>query len=288
MDTVLAIDIGGTKLAVAVVDADGSVLRRASAPTPDGPAEAVTGSLLDLVAQVRTGDELGCGVGCGGPMSHGGELVSPLNIPAWRDEPLAARLRDELGLPVRVDNDAKALALGEGWRGAARGERDFIAMVVSTGVGGGIVLDGRLLDGAAGNAGHVGHVIVEPDGRTCPCGAQGCLEAEASGTAIAARTGRPAAEADAEERERVGRLVGRAVASVVSLLDLRLAVVAGSVALGYGDAFFAPAQAELERSARIGFALGATIRPAGLGADGPLVGAAAVGWRALGADLGIG
>lgn len=287
LDTVLAIDIGGTKLAVASVDADGNVLRRASAPTPDGTADAVTSGLLELVASVRSGSEVGCGVGCGGPMTHDGELVSPLNIPEWRDEPLAARLRDELGLPVRVDNDAKALALGEGWRGAARGQRDFIAMVVSTGVGGGIVLDGRLLDGAAGNAGHIGHLIVEPDGRTCPCGAQGCLEAEVSGTAIAARTGRPAAEADAAERERAGRLVGRAVASVVNLLDLRLAVVAGSVALGYGDAFFGPAQAELERRARIGFAVGASIRPAGLGADGPLVGAAAVGWRALGADLGI-
>src|SRR5690606_38207858 len=106
------------------------------------------------------------------------------------------------------------------------------------GVGGGIVLEGRLLDGAAGNAGHIGHLIVEPAGRTCPCGAQGCLEAEASGTAIAARTGRPAAEAPLEERRRAGRLVGRAVASVANLLDLRLAVVAGSVALGFGPPFF--------------------------------------------------
>src|SRR6476469_5928267 len=99
-------------------------------------------------------------------------------------------------------------------------------MVVSTGVGGGIVLDGHLLDGADGNAGHIGHVIVEPDGALCACGARGCLEAEASGTGIAARTGRPAAEADADERARAGRLVGRCVASVANLLDLRLAVVA--------------------------------------------------------------
>jgi glucokinase len=184
-----------------------------------------------------------------------------------------------------VENDAKALALGEGWRGAAAGVRNFLAMVVSTGVGGGIVLDGRLLDGATGNAGHIGHVIVEPDGRMCPCGAQGCLEAEASGTAIGARMGRPAAEAPTEERARAGRLVGRAVASVANLLDLQLTVVAGSVALGFGEVFFAAAQAELDRLARISFSVGARIVPAGLGDEGPLVGAAAVAWRALGTPV---
>ncbi len=144
------------------------------------------------------------------------------------------------------------------------------------------MLDGRLLDGADGNAGHLGHVIVEPDGRPCACGSRGCLEAEASGTAIAARTGRPASEADDEERARAGRLVGRALASVAALLDLRLAVAAGSVALGSGAVFFDAAQAELDRSARIEFARGTRIVPAGLGADGPLVGAAAVALRALG------
>src|SRR5690606_28479652 len=125
-------------------------------------------------------------------------------------------------------NDAKALALGEGWKGAAAGCRDYLGMVVSTGVGGGIVLDGRLLDGAAGNAGHIGHVIVEPEGRPCGCGGFGCLEAEASGTAIAAITGKPAREATPDVVERTGTLVGRAVASVANLLDLQLAVVAGS------------------------------------------------------------
>ena len=222
-----------------------------------------------------------CGVGCGGPMTAGGEEVSPLNIPGWRGFPLRARLRELTGLPAFVDNDAKALALGEGWVGAAAGESDFLAMVVSTGVGGGIVLDGRLLDGAAGNAGHIGHVIVEPDGRPCACGARGCLEAEASGTAIAAVTGRPAAEAGPDVIERTGRLVGRAVASVANLLDLRLAVVAGSVALGFGARFFAAAQAELDRSAQLDFSRGTRIVPSTLGADAPIVGAAAVGFRGL-------
>jgi glucokinase len=259
------------------------VLARAARPTPktlDG--EEVLAALLGAAVEVRTGAEAACGVGSGGPMTRGGERLTPLNIPGWVDYPLRRRLVEELGLPVHVDNDAKALALGEGWRGAARGERDFVAMVVSTGVGGGIVLDGRLLDGADGNAGHIGHVVVVPDGRPCVCGSRGCLEAEVSGTAIAARTGAPAAEASPDERRRAGRLVGQAVGSTAALLDLRLALVAGSVALGFGDVFFAAAQAELDRTARIAFARGATIRPGGLGSDGPLVGAAAVAWRALG------
>jgi glucokinase len=116
----------------------------------------------------------------------------------------------------------------------------------------------------------------------CACGARGCLEAEASGTSIAAITGRPAAEAGPEVIERTGRLVGRAVASVANLLDLGLAVVAGSVALGYGEPFFAAAQAELDAQARLSFSEGARIVPGGLGAAGPLVGAAAVGWRGVG------
>jgi glucokinase len=279
----LAVDIGGTKLAAGLVDLDGQVLLREARAT-DG-ADPWPG-LAELVRSVldRGGDEQGivaAGVGCGGPMTLGGESVSPLNIPGWRDFPLRARLRDLTDLPVSVDNDAKALALGEGWRGAAQGVHNYVGMVVSTGVGGGIVLDGRLLEGEGANAGHIGHLVVEPEGRPCVCGSRGCLEAEASGPAIAAVTGRPAAEAPLEVRARTGRLVGRAVAEACVLLDLRLAVVAGSVALGFGEAFFAAAQGELDQRARISYARGARIVPAGLGADAPLVGAAAVARRAL-------
>jgi glucokinase len=280
----LAIDVGGTKLAAALVTADGDVVATARAPTPKGDdPEAVFGALLALVDAVGgDGEIVVCGVGCGGPMTAGGEQVSPLNIPSWRDFPLRSRLQEATGLPVHIDNDAKALALGEGWRGAAEDQDNFIAMVVSTGVGGGIVLDGRLLDGAQGNAGHIGHVNVEPDGRRCSCGARGCLEAEASGPAIAAVTGRPAEEAAADVVRRTGTLVGRAVATVANLLDLRVAVVGGGVALGFGEPFFAAAQEELDRRARLAFSEGARIVPLGLGADGPVVGAAAVGWRGLG------
>lgn len=288
VERVLAIDIGGTKLAAAIVDADGTVLDRDQTPTVGADADALFATLVDLVDGVRGGSTVvACGVGCGGPMAPRGETVSPLNIEQWREFPLRAALADRLGVAVHVDNDAKALAIGEGWRGAARGCADYLAMVVSTGVGGGLVVDGRVLDGAAGNAGHIGHVNVVPDGRTCACGALGCLEAEASGSAIAAITGRPAAEADDDVRRRTGALVGRAVGSVAALLDLRLAVVAGSVALGYGDRFFTAAQQALDDGARIGFARGVRIVAGGLGDAGPLVGAAAVAWRGLGRDVGV-
>jgi glucokinase len=276
--------VGGTKLAAGLVTADGDLVARANAPTPDSDdPEHLFSVLLAVTASVGgNGDAVVCGVGSGGPMAPGGEEVSPLNIPAWRGFPLRRRLAEATGLPTYIDNDAKALALGEGGRGAAAGQDHFIAMVVSTGVGGGIVLDGRLLDGALGNAGHIGHVLVEPDGRRCSCGARGCLEAEASGTAIAAITGRPAQEAAPDVVERTGRLVGRAVASVANLLDLPLAVVGGSVALGFGEPFFAAAQAELGERARLDFSRAARVRPVGLGEAGPLVGAGAVGWRGLG------
>jgi glucokinase len=281
VDLALAVDVGGTKMAAGLVTAEGELVTSATSPTPrEADAENLFSVVLALVDSVGgDGEVVVCGVGCGGPMARGGEEVSPLNIPGWRRFPLRSRLAEATGLRTFVDNDAKALALGEGWRGAAANVDNFMAMVVSTGVGGGIVLDGRLLDGESGNAGHIGHVIVEPEGRVCACGGRGCLEAEASGLAIAAVTGRPAAEADAATMARTGTLVGRGVASVANLLDLRLAVIGGSVALGFGSPFFAAAQAEVDARARLDFSAGTRVAPVGLGDKGPLVGAAAVAWR---------
>jgi glucokinase len=283
MDTVVAVDVGGTKLAVGIVDADGRILDRRTVPTPrtddaDALFETLAATIDALGAAVA--GAVAVGVGCGGPMTRGGVAVSPLNIPAWRGFPLRARLAAHCALSVWIDNDAKALARGEGWIGAAAGVRDYIGMVVSTGVGGGIFLDARLLDGADGNAGHIGHVIVEPDGALCGCGARGCVEAEASGTAIARATGHAPADASPEVRERTGRLVGRAIASVANLLDLQLAVVSGSVALGYGDLFFAAAQAEIDARCRLDFSRGTRVIPGALRDNGPLVGAAAVAFAA--------
>lgn len=283
---VLAVDIGGTKMAAGIVGDGGAVAHRRMVPTPASMDPSVVFAALERLVRAVLAESPetvdACGVGCGGPMDPGGAAVSPLNIGAWRRFPLRQRLVDVTGLDVFVDNDAKALALGEGAYGAARGERNYLAMVVSTGVGGGIVLDGRLLDGAQGNAGHIGHVIVEPGGELCGCGARGCLEAIASGPAIERATGAPATSADDGMRARVGRLVGRAVADVANLLDLRLAVVGGSVALGFGELFFSAAQAELDACARLDFSVGARIVPVACGELAPLMGAGAVAARARG------
>ncbi len=276
-DHYLAIDIGGTKFAVGIVDDNGNLLRRAAVPTPQNTdPEVLWKTLQTLIDSIDYRSVRAVGVGTGGPMARNGDYISPLNIPAWRAFPIKARIAQHTQLPTLVDNDAKALALGEGWVGAARGIDNFIAMVVSTGVGGGIVLNGRLLDGDTGNAGHIGHIIVVPDGRLCVCGARGCLEAEASGTAIAAITGTPASKASLDIIERTGMLVGRAVAITANLLDLQLAVVAGSVALGFGETFFNAAQSTIDADCKIEFARGTKIRPAGLADAGPLIGAAAV------------
>ena len=221
------------------------------------------------------------GVGSAGPIEPDVEHVSPLNISQWVDFPLRARLAETTGLPVFGDGDAKALALAEGWLGAAKGHDDFMAMVVSTGVGGGIVSGGELLTGRTGNAGHVGHVIVEPNGRRCVCGGRGCLEAEVSGPAIEAITGRPPEQPTYETMLRAGRLVGRAAASVCNLLDLNLVVVGGSVALGFGATFFNAAQRTLDELCGLEFSQRSRIVPARLADEGPLIGAAAVGWRGL-------
>ena len=284
----LAIDVGGTKLAAGVVSRDGTLSQRTVAPTPtEGDADHLFTALCALIEPLAPFDQYAvCGVGVGGPMSAGGIEVSPLNIPVWRDFPLAAKLAEHTGLITRVDNDAKALALAEAWTGAAVGHKNFMAMVVSTGVGGGIVLDGRLLEGRAGNAGHVGHIVVEPDGNDLPGHVRGVLEAEASGTAIAHHTGVAAKESCTATVARAGTLVGRGAADVANLLDLPLVVVAGSVALGLGEPFFAAAQSEMDRVCQLDHSVGAAIVPAGCGDKGPLIGAGAVGLRHLGEPIG--
>lgn len=279
----LAVDVGGTKLAAGVVGLDGTLVVRDRVPTPQ---RNVWLALERLIKRVRAAagevSLIACGVGCGGPMDGAAGEVSPLHIPEWREFPLRDRLAAFTELPTFVDNDAKALALGEGWRGAAVGLSDYLAMVVSTGVGGGIVSGGRLLGGRLGNAGHIGHVVVVPGGRPCTCGGRGCLEAYASGRAIAAETGRPPeASVPAAVVERTGTLVGRAVATVMVTVDVRHAFVGGSVAIGFGTPFFAAAQDELDRRLGLSFVRGARIEPVRLGAVGPLVGAAAVARRAL-------
>ena len=270
-----------------MVTVDGKVLDKNQVPTPTtADSDTLLSAVLALAREVvgERSDVTVCGVGCGGPMTRKGGRVSPLNIPAWREFPLRKRLSDSLGFHVAVDNDAKALALGEAWFGAGRKYSNFLAMVVSTGIGGGLFVDGDLLDGLAGNAGHIGHVVVEPEGAMCACGSRGCLEAEASGPSIGRRIGAHPSTAGVEEKRRAGTLVGRAVASVVNLLDLEHVLVGGSVALAFGDEFFTAANTELSERCRLDFSRGVQISRVGLGAEAPLVGAAAIGFRSRGID----
>ncbi len=275
----LAIDIGASKVDVAVVQRDGLLLSRGRLSVVEH-ASSLFEAIVSLAREVRGDIPLTTvGVGSAGPMTHGGETVSPLNIPSWRAFPLRDKLREALGLEVYVDGDARALALAEGAYGGAREWTSYLSMVVSTGVGGGIVLNGRLLDGATGNAGHVGHLNVVPNGALCSCGAYGCLEAEASGHGIEERTGRPANEADQATRLRTGHLVGRAVGTLASVLDFQHCFVAGSVALGYGEEFFSEATKAARSVAMLAYSHDIEIRPSQLGSDGPILGAALVGWR---------
>ena len=272
----LAIDIGGTKLAVGVVSTSGELLSRMQTQTP---ATDVWGALKKLIdAQMRESPVRleACGVGCGGPMTLGGEHVSPLNIADWRGFGLRSAVEQATGLTTYIANDAQALVLGEVWCGSAVGVSDVIGMVVSTGVGGGIVSNNKLVTGQLGNAGHIGHVIVEPDGRLCECGAHGCLEAHVSGRSIEAITGRPSQEATDDVKITAGKLVGRALVSVGALMDLQLCVIGGSVALGFGALFFDAVQHELDRSARLEFIRGMQVLPVGLGDAAPLIGAASL------------
>ncbi len=294
VETVLAVDIGGTKLAAALVDADGTILRRGQVPTNQagGPADPFP-ALAELLRGLADGTTVaGVGVGCGGPMRWPEGVVSTLNIPAWRGFPLRERLRELFpGVPVRVHNDAVAFAAGEHWRGAGVGVADLLGMVVSTGVGGGLILNGKVRDGPTGNAGHVGHVVVDPDGPECTCGGRGCLESIARGPATvawarargfagtdgvalaeAARGGSPVARA---ALERAGSAVGQVLAGVTAMLDLDLVVIGGGLASA-GDLLFDPIGAALERHARMPFTRRLRVVPAAHPTDAGLLGAAAL------------
>jgi glucokinase len=190
-----AVDIGGTKIAAGLVDSDGELLKRVELPSPArGQAEEVLATVVKLVDALaedpRWAQVTGVGIGSAGPVDPARGTVSPVNIPAWRDFPLVAHVE---ALPVLADGaravkligDASAMAAGEHWRGAARGYDDALCLVVSTGVGAGLILDGVLRTGPSGNAGHLGHSCVDVEGEDCPCGSRGCVETIASGTSIA-------------------------------------------------------------------------------------------------------
>ena len=289
MDVVLALDIGGAAIAAGLMTLTGELLDIARS-VPDESLNA--DSLFDQVTDLLQGQmdravehhrvtPIALGIGIAGPITDNCETVSPQSLPAWREFPLRRRLADHVRVPVFGDIDAKALALAEGWLGAAQGSSNFMAIIVANSVSGGVVLDGQLLDGASGHAGNVGHVIVEPNGRRCACGGRGCLEAATSARSIEAMTGRPPSSPSYETMVRTGKLVGRGVASVCNMLDLDLVVVGGSVASNFGATFFNAAQDSLAEHCRLGFSKGVRISPTRLADRGALIGAGAIGLRGL-------
>ena len=295
----LALDIGGTKMAAGLVDAAGTVLVHDRVDTPpDGDAETLWGSVLSVVDSVLSSPAAvpydAVGIGCGGPMQWPAGLVSPINIHGWRDFPLLHRMAERYAgtRPIAIHNDAVALAVAEHRWGAGRGHDHVLGMVVSTGVGGGLVLGGRRIDGGTGNAGHIGHMVVDPSGPPCPCGSLGCVEAIARGPAIATyavelgwtgeQTGIAVAagarDGDAACRaafERAGRAVGTAIVSATALLDLDVVTIGGGIAQT-GDLFLDPVRASFDELAGLAFIRRCEIVPARLGPLAGLSGAAAL------------
>jgi glucokinase len=286
-EVILGVDLAGSSFDVGLVSFRGELLDRTRVRVDHTlSADKLWARLTDLLdtqrerARQREVRIVAVGVGCVGPVERNLVTVSPANIPAWYHFDLGYRLETHLDLPVFGDLDARALALSEGWLGAARGRQNFCAINVGDVVGGGIVVDGQLLEGATGNAGQVGHIIVVPGGRRCSCGAQGCLDAEASGLAVVSMTGRPLSEPTYEIMQRTGRLVGHAAADICASLNLDLVVIGGSVAFSFAATFFTAAQEELERLS-VTSGLSARIVAARLADRGPLVGAAAIAIRGL-------
>lgn len=314
----LGIDVGGTKLAAAVVSADGDVVGRHEVPTPrtgggDAVFEAVCAA-ADGALRAAGGDGAsprpsghdaalgqglaGIGVATAGPVDTLAGTVSPVNIGAWRDFPLRDRLSERYGLNVRMFGDGIAMVIAEHWLGAARGVDSVLGMVVSTGVGGGVIQGGKVVFGAGGNAGHIGHISVDPAGPDCACGGVGCLEAIASGTSIVRwyagqrsgnmpGSGARLTAADVAEAARGGEAlaiaafersaaaIGLALAGAVTLLDLERVVIGGGVARAF-DLLAGPLDAAYRRYAGLGYAHEPRVVRAELDGDVGVLGAAAV------------
>lgn len=296
-EVTLALDIGGTKIAAGLVDAEGTLVHHAKLPTPDGDAEAVWAVVDTLVTEALAaagGRVRGVGIASAGPIDLPTGTVSPINIVEWQQFPIVERVSGLTGAAVRLGGDGLCMALGERWRGAARGAHFLLGMVVSTGVGGGLVLDGAPYDGRTGNAGHIGHVVVDLDGGLCSCGGHGCVETVAAGPRMAqwARDNGWDAPPEADAKEladaaytghpvalrafyRGGTAVAATIASVAAVCDLDLVVIGGGVAKA-GKLLFDPLSHGLETYARLGFLRGLRVLPAELGGEAGLIGAAAL------------
>jgi glucokinase len=298
---VLAVDIGGTKIAVALVGPDAAVSHRVVVPTPttgrpeEAWAEVTAAAAAPLARAAALGGLRGIGIGSAGPVDPAAGTISPVMIPVWREAPVVAWASAWApDVPVTLVGDGICVALGEHWAGAGRGADTMLGCTVSTGVGGGLILGGRPWTGPSANAGHIGHIVIDPDGPLCLCGSRGCLELTASGTALLSRaraagwagpeagaTTAALAEAarsgDAVARRvfaEAGRALAAAFTSVCAVCDLDLIVVGGGVAQA-GPLLFDAIDAGMREFAGLPFLRRVAVRRAELGADTGLVGAAA-------------
>ncbi len=310
-DLVIGVDVGGTKIAAGAVDEDGAILASVRRPTPSQEPAAVADLINAVVGELRAAvaprPVRAVGIGAAGLIDRDRSHVLFAPNLAWRDEPLRDEVSVRTGLPVVVENDANAMAWGEYRFGAGRGQHDLVCVTVGTGVGGGIVLDGRLYRGRFGLGGEIGHMQLVAGGRPCGCGNRGCLESYGSGNALvrkarelvttspaagrrlleladgdvtvltgpavteAAREGDPLAVKCFED---VGTWLGRAMASLASILDPGLFVLGGGVSEA-GDLLLVPARVEFANSLSARrYRPEAQIVVARLGAQGGIIGAA--------------
>ncbi|WP_210508746.1 ROK family protein [Naasia sp. SYSU D00057] len=306
MDLALAVDLGGTKVEAALVDSDGAVLPDSRFRAPTGPTatrEDIADSIRRVVASALAATPadarlVGAGIGSAGPVDIPGGRVAPLNLPAFAGHPIVDLVREQVpDLPVALALDGLCIAVAEHWIGAGRGVTSMLGMVVSTGVGGGLVLGGRPVQATTGNAGHIGQIEVAGFTEPGVAGDAAMLESIASGPNTVAyanslgwtgATGEELAAAYAEGApaalaavRRSAAAVGRAIASVTALCDIDLAVIGGGfsrVAPDYLDLV----RASRDRDTTPAFVRRAEIVLSGLGSEGPLVGAAALVHRAPG------
>ncbi len=264
---VVAVDLGGTWVRAGRVGSDGQVRGSLRVATPQAGPQAVVEAIAGVVCELLEGGRPErLGVAVPGPLSvRDGVVFQPPNLHGWGEVPLRAMLVERLGCPVVLENDANAAALGEWWKGAGQGSRHMVYVTVSTGVGGGLILDGTLYRGASDVAGEIGHVMVDPAGPVCPCGRVGHLEGISAGPAIVRwvegrlQEGEPstlrgqqpltaervAAAAQNGDRlaleafQRAGRYLGWAVGGLLNLLNPEVVVVGGGVARA-GAVLFEP------------------------------------------------
>jgi glucokinase len=246
---VAGIDIGGTKIALAVADLEGGIIEQTRFPARTaerGPHAIIEEALAEIERMLgATGSRLAAvGVGCGGPLDRGrGLILSPPNLPGWDEFPIVKLVEERLGVPALLDNDANAAALGEHRHGAGRGFKHLVYITQSTGIGGGVIMSGKLIHGVCDGAGEVGHMTVLPDGPECGCGGRGCLEALCSGTGLARRARERLAAGAASSLSSLSpkEVTGRAVAEAARAGDAVAASVWDEMihylAVGVGNLF---------------------------------------------------